>query len=86
MRDEDLRASLAVDGRSPDPVIVVDVEHVLAHCSKCMTRSGLRRPDTWVDPAEVPTLAETIGAHANLAISVDAMHEIIDEDGRTRLY
>ena len=77
---------MAVDGKPPDHVIVVDVEHVLAHCPKCMTRSGLWRPETWIDPAEVPTLAETIVAHAKLAIDVGEMQAIIDEDGRTRLY
>jgi uncharacterized protein len=40
----------------------------------------------WGDPAAVPTLAESIVAHAKLAIPVAEMQEIIDEDGRTRLY
>lgn len=86
VRDEELRQSLAVDGKLPDQAIVVAVEHVLAHCPKCMTRSGLWQPDAWGDPTDVPTLAETLVAHAKLAIPVGEMQEIIDEDGRTRLY
>lgn len=86
VRDTELRESLAFDGKLPDHAIVVAVEHVLAHCPKCMTRSGLWRPDSWGDPTEVPTLAETLVAHAKLAIPVAEMQEIIDEDGRTRLY
>ena len=86
VRDDALRASFAVKGKLPDHVIVVDVEHVLAHCPKCMTRSGLWNPETWLDPGEIPSLAETIVAHAKLSISVDEMQCIIDEDGRDRLY
>ena len=77
---------MAVNHKPPDHVIVVEVEHVLAHCPKCMTRSGLWQPETWSDPAEVPTLAEIIVAHAKLAMTVDEMQAVIDEDGRERLY
>ena len=86
VRDEDLRRTMTVNDKAPDHVIVVEVEHVLAHCPKCMTRSGLWQPETWSDPAEVPTLAEIIVAHAKLAITVDEMQAVIDEDGRERLY
>ena len=86
VRDETLRASMAVKGKLPDHVLVVSVEHVLAHCPKCMTRSGLWKPETWPDTREIPTLAETLVAHAKLSIGVDEMQCVIDADGRERLY
>lgn len=86
VRDEELRRSMAVKGKLPDHVIVLAVEHVLAHCPKCMTRSGLWKPETWPDAAEIPSLAETIVAHARLDLTVDEMQCVIDEDGRDRLY
>ncbi len=86
VRDEALRTSMVVKGKPPDHVLVVSVEHVLAHCPKCMTRSGLWQPETWPDTREIPSMAETIVAHAKLSISVEEMQCVIDEDGRERLY
>ena len=83
---EDLRRTMTMNGKMPDHVIDVEVEHVLAHCPKCMTRSGLWQPETWSDPAEVPTLAEIIVAHPRLVETVGEMQAIIDEDERERLY
>ena len=86
VRDLALREQMAVNGKLPDHAIVVSVEHVLAHCPKCMTRSGLWKPETWPDARAIPSLAETIVAHARLSISVDEMQCVIDDDGRDRLY
>ena len=72
VRDADLRAELAVNGKLPDHVLVVDVRRVLSHCPKCMIRSGLWKPEAWPDTADVPSFAETLVAHARLAESVDA--------------
>lgn len=86
VRDHDLRQSLAVKGKVPDQAIVVSVEHVLSHCAKCMTRSGLWQPDTWGDPAAVPTLAEFLIAHAKLNVPAGEFQQSLDEDVRNELY
>ena len=40
VRDADLRADLAVNGKLPDHVLIVDVRRVLSHCPKCTTASA----------------------------------------------
>jgi PPOX class probable FMN-dependent enzyme len=40
VRDLELRESMAIKGKLPDHVLIVEVEYVLSHCPKCMIRSG----------------------------------------------
>ena len=86
VRDLELRQSMAVNGKLPDHVLVVGVEHVLSHCPKCMIRSGLWQPDAWPDTTTLPTFAETLIAHAKLAETVEEVQAIIDTGNRERLY
>ena len=86
VRDLELRQSMAVNGKLPDHVLVVGVEHVLSHCPKCMIRSGLWQPDAWPDTTTLPTFAETLIAHAKLAETVEEVQAIIDRGNRERLY
>ncbi len=86
VRDRGLREALAERGRLPDQVLVVAVERVLAHCPKCMIRSGLWKPAAWPDVAGVPSLAETLVAHARLPEPVAAVAASLEEGNRERLY
>ncbi len=86
VRDPALRADLAERGRLPDQVLVVAVERVLAHCPKCMIRSGLWKPAAWPDTAEVPSLAETLVAHARIGDPVETVAASLEEGNRERLY
>ncbi len=64
VRDGALQARLAVWGKPPSFVLVVTVEEVFMHCSKCITRSRLWHAECWPDRSKVPSLAEAIVAHA----------------------
>jgi uncharacterized protein len=86
VRDPQLRQSMAMNGKVPDHVLVVDVEHVLTHCPKCMVRSGMWQPEKWPNPAAVPPFAETLIAHAKLAESVEEINDLLDRDTREKLY
>ena len=86
VRDLELRESMAVNGKLPDHVLVVGVEHVLSHCPKCMIRSGLWQPEAWPDTSNLPTFAETLIVHAKLAETVEEMQAVIDQGNRERLY
>lgn len=86
VRDPHLRQSMAMNGKVPDHVLVVDVEHVLTHCPKCMVRSGMWQPEKWPNPAAVPPFAETLIAHAKLAESVEEINDLLDRDTREKLY
>ena len=86
VRDADLRAELAVNGKLPDHVLIVDVRRVLSHCPKCMIRSGLWKPEAWPDTADVPSFAETLIAHARIGESVAQVEAMIEAGNRDRLY
>lgn len=45
--DEQLADALAVAGRRPALVLVVDIEEVFFHCAKAFLRSGIWKPQTW---------------------------------------
>jgi uncharacterized protein len=64
VRDGSLGSRLAVNGQSPNLVLVVTVEEAFMHCSKCMIRSELWNAERWPDRSKVPSLAEAIVAHA----------------------
>ncbi|HIF08675.1 MAG TPA: pyridoxamine 5'-phosphate oxidase family protein [Sneathiellales bacterium] len=86
VRDKALQARLAVNGKEPEFVLIVTVKEAMTHCPKCVKRSRLWEPDKWPDRSDVPTLAEAMVVHAKLSESVDELQELIDEDGKKRLY
>ena len=85
VRDEDLRASMAIDGRLPELALVVDVDAAFFHCAKCIIRSDLWRSAAGEAMGE-RFLAETMVAHGDLDIPVEKMHRIIENDEARNLY
>jgi len=85
VRDQLLRARLAVDGKHPDLVLVITVEEAFMHCPKCMMRSHLWAAEFWPDRSHVPSLAEAIVAHAKPKQTIVEVRTIIDEHN-TDLY
>jgi uncharacterized protein len=59
----DLLERLTPVGKPPRTAIVVEAEEVYTHCPKAFVRSKLWEPDSWPDPAELPTSAEVTLAH-----------------------
>ncbi len=86
VRDQPLQERLAVNGRPPNLVLVVEVEEAFMHCPKAIVRSRLWQPEHWPDTTDVPTLAEAMVEHGRLSDTVPEMQAIIDNDGRQRLY
>ncbi len=86
VRDAALQASMAINGREPKFILVVSVEEAFMHCPKCMMRSKLWKPEEWPDRSDVPTLAQAMVAHGKLSESVTEMQDIIENDGKTRMY
>lgn len=58
--DEDLRTRLAVDGKRPTSVVVVEAQSVYMHCAKAFMRSKLWAPESWPARSEMPTLGEIL--------------------------
>jgi uncharacterized protein len=50
-------------GKPPKTAIVVEAEEVYTHCPKAFVRSKLWDPDSWPDPATLPSSAEVTLAH-----------------------
>jgi uncharacterized protein len=48
---------LEVNGHRPTLALLVEVEEVYFHCPKASMRSALWRPETWPDPASLPSTA-----------------------------
>jgi len=85
-RAPQLLARYPVNGKEPRFVLIVTVREAFLHCAKSMVRAGLWRQETWPDTSDVPSLAQAMVAHGKLAVGVAEMQEIIDKDGKTRLY
>ncbi len=85
VRDTALQARLAVEGKRPDLILVVEVDEVFLHCPKCVFRSKLWSPEHWPSRSELPSLAEAIVTHAKSGESVAEVQAVID-DGIAHLY
>jgi uncharacterized protein len=59
----ELLERLAPVGKPPKTAIVVEAEEVYTHCPKAFVRSKLWDPESWLDPATLPTSAEVSLAH-----------------------
>ena len=84
--DPDLLARLEAHGKAPRLALVVHVERVMFHCSKCMIRSHLWEPEHWPSQAGMASLGEVIVDHSKLAGSIPELDALIERDARDRLY
>jgi uncharacterized protein len=85
VRDTWLRDQMAVGDRVPELALVVTVEEAFAHCTKCMVRSRMWRPETW-NAEGLASIAEAMVVHGRLDISLAEMRSIAEDDERTQLY
>lgn len=85
VRDLWLRETMTHNGKVPDLALVVTVEEVFAHCTKCMVRSALWQPTSW-NPDGLLTIGSAMVAHGKLDMTVAEMEAIADERVRTSLY
>jgi PPOX class probable FMN-dependent enzyme len=70
--DPELLASFAVEERAPRSAIVVSVREAYFQCARAILRSGLWRPETWRDPAELPTPGALLAALSNGEVGGEA--------------
>ncbi len=85
-RDVALRERMAVKGKLPELALVVSVEQAFIHCGKCMIRSQLWEPASWPNDGELPSQAQCLVDHGQLAETVEEVQASIEEARRTRLY
>ncbi len=80
VRDEELRASMAVDGKIPDLALVVEVDHAFFHCAKCVVRSGLWDQSKWPDTSGLRSLGAALIAAATKRRAAAAEAKAVDDE------
>ena len=86
VRDSELLESMAVNGKVPGLATVVNVDEAFFHCSKCMIRSRLWKPDQWPSLDGLPSLAATMKDSTSFPGPVEALDQVIRQDEKDRLY
>ncbi len=84
--DQDLRETLAVDGKAPQSVIVVKARAVYMHCAKAFLRSDLWAPEKWPPRAGMPTLGEILKDQLALAESAEQTDRWLDNAYRESMW
>src|SRR5580704_7059401 len=85
VRDAWLRERLKVADRVPELALVVTVEEAFLHCTKCMVRSQMWKPETW-NSEGLASIGEAMVVHGQLDVSVAEMRAFAENDERTHLY
>lgn len=86
VRDADLRASMAVEGKTPDFAIVVHVEEAFYHCGKAVIRSNLWEPDKALPIDGLPTYGRALKDHGNLDTPLEEVERLTEDNLKFRLY
>src|SRR5690606_41723158 len=84
-RDPELLAWLAVQGKEPKVVIVVEIDEAFTHCARSILRSKLWEPESWPDPDTIPTLAAMMAEQKDLPPPDESAGKR-NEEYRQRLY
>lgn len=85
VRDDDLLASMEVQGKRPNVAIVVTVEECFLHCPKAFMRSNLWDPSRFTPRSALPSLARILMDQTRPAGRGAEEHErIVQEEERRR--
>ena len=77
--DTSLREKLAVDGRLPATVLVVEVKACYMHCAKAFMRSKLWTPESWPPRESMPTLGQILRDQVALSESARQLDDGLDQ-------
>lgn len=86
VRDTALSERLAVNGRPSGYCVLLRVERVFCHCPKAFVRGKVWSPEDWPDASDVPSLAEMVKAHGDLADPLADLEVMVRESVRATLY
>lgn len=86
VRDPELRASMAVQGKIPDFAIVVRVEEAFYHCGKAVIRSQLWEPGKALSVEGLPTYGRALKDHGSLDTPVEEVERLTEDNLKYRLY
>lgn len=83
--DPEMLAAMALQGKTPQVGILVEIDEVFVHCARAMLRARLWKPETWPDDDTIPTLAQIWNEQKNLP-PPDESSGKRQEEYRQRLY
>ena len=87
VRDEDLLARCAVQGKVPRLGIGVEVEEAFIHCAKAFKRSGLWEPERWPGLDGLASPAQMLLDHTRQpGATVEDLDRALQESYTKRLY
>ena len=86
VRDLDVREQLAVHDRVPDFAVIVHVEEAFYHCGKAIIRSRLWQPDDQLSIDALPSYAQALKSHGQLATDIDTLETRMKYNDEKRLY
>ncbi len=84
--DETLRRSMSEHGKVPRLAMVVQVERVFFHCTKCMVRSNLWNPKAWPDTSGMQSFGAALVAQARLRATPAEVDADMKQSERHGLY
>jgi PPOX class probable FMN-dependent enzyme len=81
VRDADVLARCAVQGKAPALAIALYVEELFLHCPKCFLRSSLWDTASWMPADEQPQWAAVLRDHTKLdAVPVEVIEKALAAD------
>ena len=84
--DVALRRSMAEHGKVPRLAMVVQVERVFFHCTKCVVRSNLWNPKAWPDTSGMQSFGAALVAQARLKATPAEVDAGMKQSERHGLY
>ncbi|WP_071394052.1 pyridoxamine 5'-phosphate oxidase family protein [Bacillus tuaregi] len=87
VKDDQLLERMAVKGKKPLLGICVEVEECFIHCAKSIIRSGLWKPEAWIDKTSLPNASKILAEHVKLpGMNEEQIKNSLDDDYKTELY
>jgi len=86
IQDLEIRELLAHKGKLPQLALIVTVEEVFMHCTKCIIRSKLWTEQDPTIKEKIPSLATIIKDHAALDAPVEMLEAYLKKDEENNLY
>ncbi len=86
-RDPELLDACMAKGKRPLFGVLVEVKECYIHCAKAFLRSGLWKPESWIDQEERPSVAKMIKAHTEFDKKTEQdIERSLEESYAKRLY
>lgn len=86
VRDQELLDCMVVNGKLPQLALLVQVREAFFHCGKSMIRSGMWEPEKWGSIEGLPTYAQALKDHGDLADPLQDIEKRMAYNETDRLY